>query len=161
MRAKSLSRRTWLSSCASATAGAIAGSPFPSLLSSDNDSRRPNVLLILADDLGYEAPGYNGGTSFRTPHLDRLAETGMRFERCYCTPLCSPSRVELMTGRYGFRNYRGWGILDPAERTFGHLLRDAGYATCVSGKWQLCRFDQPGQADHPKRAGFEESCVWT
>jgi arylsulfatase A len=122
---------------------------------------RPNILLIMADDLGYECLGCNGGTSYRTPNLDTLAKTGMRFEHCYSMPLCSPSRIKLMTGRYNFRNYRGWGILDPKERTFGHVLQEAGYATCISGKWQLCRFDLPENADHPRRAGFDEFCVWT
>jgi len=122
---------------------------------------RPNILLIMADDLGYECLGCNGGTSYRTPNLDALASSGMRFEHCYSMPLCSPSRIKLMTGRYNFRNYLGWGILDPKERTFGHLLREAGYATCISGKWQLCHFDLPENADHPKRAGFDEFCVWT
>ena len=124
-------------------------------------TRKPNIVLIMADDLGYECLGCNGGTSYRTPNLDALARTGTRFQHGYCTPLCSPSRIEIMTGRYGFRNYRGWGVLDPREKTFGHLLREAGYATCVSGKWQLCHFDKPRNADHPRRAGFDDSCVWT
>ena len=126
----------------------------------ETPAERPNVLLIMADDLGYEGLGANGGTSYRTPHLDALAGTGMRFEHCYSMPVCSPSRVKLMTGRYNFRNYLGWGILDPKERTFGHVLREAGYATCVSGKWQLCQFDRPENADHPRRSGFDEHCVW-
>jgi arylsulfatase A-like enzyme len=140
----------WLAAGAEAAAGP-----------SHNPAEKPNILLIMADDLGYECLGCNGGTSYRTPNLDKLAATGVRFEHCYCTPLCSPSRNQIMTGRYGFRNYRGWGILDPKEKTFGHVLRSAGYATAVSGKWQLCRFDRPENADHPKRAGFDASCVWT
>lgn len=122
---------------------------------------RPNIVLVMADDLGYECVGCNGGTSYQTPHIDKLATEGVRFTHAFCTPLCSPTRNLLMTGRYNFRNYRGWGTLDPREKTFGHLLRDAGYATCVSGKWQLCKFDDPKNADHPKRAGFDEHCVWT
>jgi len=122
---------------------------------------KPNIVLIMADDLGYECLGCNGGTSYHTPNLDRLAAEGVRFTSAFCTPLCSPTRIELMTGRYGFRNYRGWGVLDPKEVTFGHVLRQAGYATCVSGKWQLCHFDKPENADHPRRAGFDEFCVWT
>ncbi len=122
---------------------------------------KPNVLLIMADDLGYECLGAYGGTSYRTPNLDSLARTGMRFDWCFSTPLCSPSRIKLMTGRYGFRNYRGWGVLDEREYTFGHLFRDNGYATCISGKWQLCKFDKPENADHPRKAGFDNFCVWT
>jgi len=84
---------------------------------------KPNIVLIMADDLGYECLGCDGGTSYHTPNLDRLAAGGVRFSNAFCTPLCSPTRIEIMTGRYGFRNYRGWGILDPREVTFGHLLR--------------------------------------
>ena len=64
------------------------------------EDQRPNIILIMADDLGYECLGANGGTSYQTPHLDRLAATGMRFEHCYSQPLCTPSRVKIMTGIY-------------------------------------------------------------
>ncbi|NQU19993.1 MAG: sulfatase-like hydrolase/transferase [Candidatus Nealsonbacteria bacterium] len=123
-------------------------------------AKQPNIVLIMADDLGYECLGCNGGTSYKTPNLDVLARDGMRLEHCYSMPVCSPSRIKIMSGRYNFRNYLGWGLLDPKLRTFGHVLRDAGYATCVSGKWQLCQFDEPEFADHPYRSGFDESCVW-
>lgn len=124
--------------------------------------RPPNLVLILADDLGQECLASYGGSSYRTPHLDALAASGMRFSHCFSTPLCSPSRLELMTGVYPLRNYRGWGSLDPSkETTFAQVLRDAGYATCVAGKWQFCRFDDPANADHPQRSGFDESCLWT
>jgi arylsulfatase A len=129
-------------------------------------SRKPNVVLIMADDLGAECLGSYGGTSYKTPHLDELARTGIRFQNCYATPLCSPSRVQLMTGRYGFRT--GWTrlidvgpgeYLDPKrEKTFGHMLRDAGYATALAGKWQLCQFDQ--QPDNVRDCGFDEYCCW-
>src|SRR4051794_20645745 len=65
----------------------------------------PNLILILADDFGYECVGADGGTSYRTPVLDRLAATGMRFTNCYVQPLCTPTRVQLMTGLYNVRNY--------------------------------------------------------
>ena len=150
-------RRRFLQAAAGATLAGLLGRRARAA----DAAGKPNIVLIMADDLGYECLGANGGTTYRTPNLDRLAAEGTRFTHAYCAPLCSPTRVLLMTGRYGFRNYRGWGILDPAEKTFGHLLREAGYATCVSGKWQLCRFDKPENADHPKRAGFDEHCVWT
>ena len=60
---------------------------------------RPNIILILADDLGYETIGANGGTSYQTPAIDRMAANGLRFENAYAHPLCTPSRVALMTGR--------------------------------------------------------------
>jgi arylsulfatase A-like enzyme len=115
-------------------------------------AQKPNIVLILADDLGYETLNCNGGTSYKTPNIDALAKSGMRFTGCYATPLCSPSRVELMTGRYGFRtswiNLIGRGqeeevndYFDPKkEITFGRVLKDAGYATAIAGKWQLCEF---------------------
>jgi len=153
-----MNRRTFLKA---AGLGAAAAALPRAALGAQAARRKANIVLIMADDLGYECLGCNGGTSYQTPNLDALAKTGTRFEHCYCTPLCSPSRVEIMTGRYGFRNYRGWGVLDPREKTFGHVLREAGYATCVSGKWQLCHFHKPENANHPKRAGFDEHCVWT
>ncbi len=125
------------------------------------ESGKPNIVLIMADDLGYECLGCNGGTSYKTPVLDKLAKSGTRFTNAYCTPLCSPTRMLIMTGRYGFRNYKSWGVLDPKEKTFGHVMKSAGYATCVSGKWQFAQFDKPGMADHCKRSGFDEHCVWT
>ena len=116
---------------------------------------KPNIILILADDLGYETIGANGGTSYRTPHLDKLAATGVRFTHCFVQPLCTPTRVQLMTGRYNVRNYISFGNMDPQAVTFGNLLQQAGYATCITGKWQL------GQdLGLPKKFGFDEYCLW-
>jgi arylsulfatase A len=109
----------------------------------------------MADDLGYETIGANGGQSYQTPNLDRLAATGMRFERCHVQPLCTPTRVQLMTGMYNVRNYTQFGAIDPQATTFGHLLKEAGYATAVAGKWQLGRGKRL-----PRRLGFDESCLW-
>jgi arylsulfatase A len=117
--------------------------------------RKPNVVLIMADDFGYECVTANGGESYRTPHLDRLAATGMRFERCFVQPLCTPTRVQLMTGIYNVRNYIEFGLLDPKATTFGHLLKRAGYATGICGKWQLGK--DPGL---PQHFGFDESYLW-
>ena len=61
-------------------------------------TRKPNIVLIMADDFGYECVTANGGQSYQTPNLDRLAATGMRFEQCHVQPLCTPTRVQLMTG---------------------------------------------------------------
>ena len=127
--------------------------------------RKPNIVLIMADDLGYECLGCYGGTSYKTPFLDELASAGMRFEHCYSQPLCTPSRVKIMTGQYNFRNYTDFGILDPKQKTFGHLLQDAGYVTCVAGKWQLYgsvnqRPEVRGTGSLPGQAGFDEHCLW-
>lgn len=86
---------------------------------------QPNIILIMADDLGYECIGANGGTSYQTPVLDGLAKTGMRFEHCYSQPLCTPSRVQIMTGIYNVRNYTKFGELDRKQTTFAHLLKQA------------------------------------
>ena len=119
---------------------------------------RPNVVLILADDLGYECLGVNGGESYDTPRLDRMAAEGVRFTRCHSTPLCTPSRVQLMTGRYSFRNYVRFGYLDPAEVTLGELFRAAGYATAITGKWQLTYGDPA--PERPRELGFQSWCLW-
>lgn len=117
--------------------------------------RQPNVVLIMADDFGFECVTANGGQSYQTPHLDRLAATGVRFEHCYVQPLCTPTRVQLMTGIYNVRNYIEFGLLDPKATTFAHLLKQAGYTTGVCGKWQLGH-----DKDLPKRFGFDESYLW-
>src|SRR5829696_7235912 len=78
---------------------------------------RPNIILIMADDQGYETIAANGGTSYKTPNIDRLAATGMRFENAYAHPLCTPSRVALMTGQYNFRNYTSFGELRRIRNT--------------------------------------------
>lgn len=116
---------------------------------------RPNIVLIMADDLGREGLGAYGGTSYDTPHLDRLAATGLRFDRAYAQPLCTPSRVKIMTGKYNFRNYERFGTLNPEEPTFAHMLRGAGYATAIAGKWQL-----RGDRETPHRMGFDEYLLW-
>ncbi|MCY1723149.1 sulfatase-like hydrolase/transferase [Prolixibacteraceae bacterium Z1-6] len=124
----------------------------------------PNIVLIMADDMGYECLGANGSTEYKTPNLDRLAADGIRFENCYSQPLCTPSRVKIMTGKYNFRNYEDFGYLNPNQKTFGNLLQNAGYATCVAGKWQLngLNRDNPNNQDvnRPHHFGFDEYCLW-
>src|SRR6478735_857586 len=80
-------------------------------------AQKPNIILILADDLGYETLGCDGGESYKTPNLDRLAAAGMRFERCNVQPLCTPTRVQLMTGMSNVRNYIEFGLMDPKATT--------------------------------------------
>jgi len=116
--------------------------------------KSPNIILILADDLGRETLGAYGGSSYKTPNLDKLATDGLRFDVCYATPLCSPTRVELLSGRYNFRNYTEWGAFDfENERTIAQVVGEAGYDTAVVGKWHL-----GGWEERPfgvKRAGFD------
>lgn len=116
---------------------------------------QPNIILIMADDFGYECVTANGGQSYQTPNMDRLAASGIRFEQCHVQPLCTPTRVQLMTGRYNVRNYLNFGTLLRSETTFAHHLQRAGYATGICGKWQLGR-----EKDSPQHFGFDESCLW-
>jgi arylsulfatase A len=133
----------------SAILAALVGAP------SLTAAPKPNLILILADDLGYETIGANGGTSYRTPVLDRLAATGARFTQCYAQPLCTPTRVQLMTGLSNARNYINFGNMDPRSVTFANRLKPAGYATCIAGKWQL-----GADPDLPRKFGFDEYCLW-
>jgi arylsulfatase A len=124
----------------------------------------PNIVLIMADDMGYECLSCNGSLSYSTPVLDDLAASGLRFTDCYSQPLCTPSRVKIMTGKYNFRNYEYFGYLDERELTFGSLFKEAGYATCIAGKWQLngLSYDLRGHDDtsRPHLFGFDEYCLW-
>ncbi len=123
-----------------------------------------NIILIMADDFGYECVTANGGRSYQTPNFDAMAAQGVRFTHCFGQPLCTPSRVQIMTGKYNDKNYEAFGYLPVAEHTFGNLFRDYGYSTCITGKWQLNGFSgQPGGRTDRKRYqhfGFEESCMW-
>lgn len=144
-----------------------SASLFASSLPADG---RPNFVVIMADDLGADELACYGNPQHSTPHLDRLAADGMRFQTCFATPLCSPSRVLVMTGRYGFRT--GWFDflereyspapgspqfdIGQAELTFADVLRQRGYATGITGKWQL-----PGSpADRVYDCGFDSYRIW-
>jgi arylsulfatase A len=118
-------------------------------------AQRPNVVLIMLDDFGYECVGANGSTTYQTPHLDALARGGIRGLHCHVQPLCTPTRVQLMTGQYNIRNYTHFGHLDPGQTTFAHLFQRAGYDTCIAGKWQLGR-----DMSLPKHFGFDQYCLW-
>lgn len=124
-------------------------------------ARRPNVILMMADDLGYEALACNSGTTYKTPQFDRIAAQGMRFTRCYSQPVCTPSRVKIMTGQSNARNYVAFGVLREGEVTFGNVLKAAGYKTCIAGKWQLSGNGGKGKKGMWwQDCGFDESCMW-
>lgn len=120
----------------------------------------PNVVIILADDLGYGDLSIQGHPLIRTPHIDRLAREGQRWTSFYASaPLCNPSRVALMTGRMPIRVHaRGkneWAPMPAAEVTIAEMLKQQGYATAYIGKWGLSRrFDSPGV--HPNEQGFDD-----
>lgn len=165
-------RRGFLKTIAAGAAGAGLpvglSTPAPRR-PSPRRAEKPNILFIMADDIGAECFGCYGSTTYKTPHVDALAASGIRFDNGYSTPLCTPSRAQAMTGRYPFRT--GWDHLiergevhgldffDPSrEFTFGHALQEAGYATAASGKWQLARLDE--HPNHPRACGFDEHYLW-
>lgn len=141
----------------------LCAGPFPSAAQSPvPETSRPNILFILADDLGYADCGFNGGTDIQTPHLDQLARAGTVFESFYVQPLCSPTRAALMTGRYPMRHGLQVGVIRPEfryglpleERLLPAALREAGYATAICGKWHLGSFDR---AYWPNARGFDHA----
>ncbi len=120
------------------------------------ESAKPNVILIMADDIAYDNVGCYGSEHFKTPRLDELARTGIKFNHCYSEPVCTSSRVKIMTGRDNIRNYTVFGKLDPKEKTFGTMMKDAGYATGIAGKWQLHGNNGALAPD----CGFDTFCLW-
>ena len=128
-----------------------------------NPTKRPNFILILADDLGYGDLGCFGNTRIRTPRLDRMAAEGMRFTSFYAQPICGPSRAALMTGCYPLRvaergNVKNvHPILHGEEITVAEVLKTRGYATACFGKWDLAKHAQAGFFIDlfPTRQGFD------
>lgn len=121
---------------------------------------KPNIVHIVADDLGWKDVGFNGCKDIKTPNLDRLAAEGAKFEQFYVQPMCTPTRAALMTGRYPFRyglqtavipSVSAYG-LDTTEYLMPQCLKAAGYTTAIIGKWHL------GHADRkywPRQRGFD------
>lgn len=119
------------------------------------NSDKPNIILIMADDLGFEAIGANGGESHPTSNLDAMAASGARFTNAFAQPVCTPSRVKIMTGLYNTRNYTKFKDIDPTVTTFAHQLKEAGYTTAMAGKWQLGK-----EPDKPAILGFDDYTLW-
>ncbi|MFM8272385.1 MAG: arylsulfatase B [Gemmata sp.] len=120
----------------------------------------PNIVFILADDLGREDCGFMGGTDIKTPHIDRLAGAGAKLDAFYVQPVCSPTRAAFLTGRYPMRHGLQVGVVRPwaqyglplDEQTLAQGLKSAGYTTAVVGKWHLGH-NAPGYL--PTRRGFD------
>ena len=149
-------RNLWLALLAFAAVGTTASMPASA------QQQKPNILFILADNIGYGDIGVYGGGELRgapTPRIDRLASEGLRLTQFLVEPSCTPSRAALMTGRYSIRSglslvaVQGTDFSLPTkEVTLAEMLRDAGYATAIFGKWHLG--DQP--YSQPQNKGFDE-----
>ena len=126
-----------------ASAGIVSTTGFASLLYAKKKQARPNIVLMMADDMGYSDIGCYGG-EIKTPNLDKLAKDGMRFTQFYNCAKCSPTRATLLTGQYD----QAVSTKDMRHgATFGEVLRGAGYRTIISGKWH--------QSPLPTTRGFD------
>lgn len=124
---------------------------------------RPNIVLIMADDLGYSDTGYTGNPKAKTPSLDRMAREGIRLDRFYAgAPVCTPTRASVMTGRNAFRSGTFWASQYPLPReeiTIAEILRDAGYRTGFFGKWHLGKMTHDGaEGFHPEKPEPQQFC---
>ena len=122
--------------------------------------QRPNLLLVMTDDQGFGDYGFAGNPVLETPHLDALAAASPRVERFYVSPVCSPTRASLLTGRYNYRTrvvdtWRGRTSMEPEEVTLAEVLREAGYRTGIFGKWHL----GDNHPQRPQDQGFDEVLV--
>jgi uncharacterized sulfatase len=141
----------------------LAGILMTLAVLSANAQSKPNVIYVMADDLGYGDLGVYGQKLIQTPNLDRMAREGMRFTQMYAgSTVCAPSRAVLMTGKHmGHVSVRGNAVrarindqaLRKGERTIAHVFKDAGYATALFGKWGLGEIGSDG---HPNKMGFDE-----
>mgnify|MGYP001003730012 CR=1 FL=1 len=150
MRSGTSARRTWITRAIAVFGWLLSA---PSLVSAAD---RPNVLLIVADDLGYGDLGCYGQKTIPTPHLDRLAREGTRFTQVYAgSTVCAPSRCALMTGKHtGHCRVRGNALVPllPEDVTVPQLLKSAGYTTGLIGKWGL---GEPETTGLPTKQGFD------
>ncbi len=155
---KHIKKRTLLSVALAFHAGCALFIPSPAQAAAP---ATPNIIFILADDLGLDGVSCYGADTHKTPQIDKLAASGTRFETCFAAPVCGPSRCILMTGRYAFRtggitnqSWRGGGpgARSKDERPMAKLLKQAGYATAEAGKWR-----QVGETPHDW--GFDEYCT--
>ena len=129
-----------------------------------SQNNKPNVILIMADDIGYECIGVNGSDSYLTPILDSLSTKGIRFTNTFSQPLCTPSRVKIMTGKPNHENYEYFSYLGTDKRTFGNLFKENGYKTSIVGKWQLnglkYKLKNHNKMSRPNDFGFDEYSLW-
>lgn len=131
---------------------------------------QPNIVFILVDDLGKEWISSYGAQEIHTPHIDALADSGIKFTNVYGMPQCTPTRLTILTGQYPFRHgwvnhwdVPRWGggahFDETVNPSIGLQLKKAGYSTCIAGKWQIDDFRV--EPDALLRNGFDEFCMWT
>jgi len=149
-----LGRRAFLKRAGAMAAGALG---WVGAAAAATSPRKPNVLLVLTDDQGWGDLGVHGNRNLKTPHIDTLARDGARLDRFYVCPVCSPTRAELLTGRYHVRGgvystSTGGERLDLDEKTIGQTFKAAGYATAAFGKWH----NGMQWPYHPNARGFDE-----
>ncbi|WP_040415503.1 sulfatase-like hydrolase/transferase [Cyclobacterium qasimii] len=136
----------------------------------EDDESRPNIILIMVDDLGKEWVNHYGAEDISTPNIDALAESGVSFNNVYSMPQCTPTRVTLLTGQYPFRHgwvnhwdVPRWGggahFDETMNPSIGKEMKKAGYTTCIAGKWQIDDFRV--EPDALTKNGFDEFCMWT
>jgi len=130
-------------------------------------AQKPNIIFIMVDDMGRDWVSCYGA-KHQTPNIDQLAKEGVRYQTAWCTPICTPTRVTLLTGQYPC--HHGWvqhydvprwggaGLRANRFTTFARLLREGGYATVIGGKWQINHLGK--EPDALKKHGFDEHCVW-
>lgn len=130
-------------------------------------TQKPNIIFIMVDDMGRDWVSCYGA-GHQTPNIDRLANQGVRYQTAWCTPICTPTRVTLLTGQYPC--HHGWvqhydvprwggaGLRADRFTTFARTLRDSGYATAIGGKWQINHLGK--EPDALKKHGFDEHCIW-
>ncbi len=150
---KNITRRQWLQTAGIATASAAA---LSQPAHGQRTTQKPNIIFILADDLGYGDLGCYGQQTIQTPNIDRMAREGMRFTQCYSgSTVCAPSRCALMTGLHtGHCRIRGNKRvpLQPEDTTVAEMLKAEGYSTALIGKWGL---GEPNTTGVPNRKGFD------
>lgn len=160
-----INRRVFLQAASAGLAGGAALGPLSGHAAQptthiNTPGKRPNVVLIITDDQGYGDLGCHGNPVLKTPHIDRLHGESVRFTQFNVSPVCSPTRACLMTGRYNYRTgvvdtYAGRSMMDPCEKTLAEMLRAAGYRTGIFGKWHL----GDNYPLRPMDRGFDTSLV--
>ena len=137
-KASGMGRRAFLGSLAAATGCTTLKEGIGRMAGTEAHRRKPNIVLVFADQMRAQATGYAGNATVKTPHLDAFARKATQFSRFYVSPVCAPTRASLMTGRYNYRT----GVTDvfgtacqmaPAEVTVAEVLRTAGYVTGIFG----------------------------